>query len=388
MGIIRYTLLAAVAAASPTLAVAQDNGVAPVLQDFRLDPARDPNRARTPERSGPEIGNIPDAVPLPSVNAPPVVLAAPPPAVAPTVAPIRPGTAARPAAEIARPTTVPPATPTPSDAAAPDALPPASGVSNDGPPASSDVPAPEARNVSEAASTRYLPWIIGGLIALVLGAFLFLRRRKTEDELELPDEAPAIEVAEPDAVAAVPITRPTVPSEIRPIPAPSIPVSAANPLTLTFTPLHARTTMVGAQLGYSLTLRNESAQVLDGLAVTAFMSNGDAQQRQRLAAFFDDPFAPETHRISAIDAGEEIIVNGELRLDRLVPIELQGRALLIPLVAFKVISLDGDEIVRAAFIVGQESTPPRAKMAPFRLDQGPRQFRDIGSRPAQDLVAA
>ncbi|MGK2908581.1 MAG: hypothetical protein ACSLE1_02055 [Sphingobium sp.] len=395
MGIFKFSLLAAIAAAAPDAAVAQqDDGLSPVLQDFRLDPTRDPNRQRAPVRAGPEIGTVPDAVPLPSVNAPtvtppPAVAATPPPAVAPTVRSVPRATRPSPAAE---PETQ--AAPVPEAATSPDpateATPPQSDPTDDMP--SAPVAAPASVPETQTAATGILPWIIGGLAVLLIGALLLWRRRKTAEEpVEELIVTPVPAVVEQPTPAPIDVAPPT---PVRsPTPPPVVTrargdVPDAAPLTLTFTPLQARTTMIGAQLAYRLTLRNQGKTALDGLAIPALMINADAQQPQKLAAFFDDPFAPEAHRVAHLAPGADVTVEGELRLDQIVPIEVQGRALLIPLVAFKIISLDGDELARATFIVGQESNPPRAKMAPFRLDQGPRQFRDIGSRPAPEMIAA
>ena len=384
MGIVKSSLLAVAFLAAPVVAMAQDDSAAPVLQDFRLDPSRDPNRPRAPERAGPEIRDVPDAVPLPSVNAPvasapPPAAATPPPVVAPTV--VRPRTApVRPVvAENARPAPAPSDSPAPVEVA-PERAPPASVATNEAAPA----PPPSVAE-AEPTSASPLPWIIGGIAAVLLAAFLLFRRRSrivTE-----PDE-PFVEDAL--APAVVPEPAPAIADPVVPAPTPSPAVvtrvqaetPAAAPLTLRFVPVQVRTTFTGAQLEYRLTVRNESAVPIDGIAVAAFMANADAQQVQVLGAFFDDPFAPEQHRVPHIEPGAEIVVSGALSLDQVSPIEVQGRALLIPLVAFKVISLDGDDLARATFIVGQESTPPRAKMGPFRLDQGPRQYREIGSRAA------
>ncbi|MGK2912147.1 MAG: hypothetical protein ACSLE1_20475 [Sphingobium sp.] len=396
MGIFKYSLLAAIAAAAPAVAVAQDDGASPVLQDFRLDPSRDPNRPRAPVRAGPEIGTVPDAVPLPSVNAPavtppPAVAATPPPVVAPTVR--SPPRATRPRS-VAEPETQAAPLPEAATATSPDpateAAQPQSNATDEL--SIAPVAAPASVPETQAAATGILPWIIGGLVVLLFGALLLWRRRKTAEEpVEEPIVTPAPAVVERPTPAPIDVAPPT---PVRsPTPAPVVTrargdLPDAAPLTLTFTPLQARTTMVGAQLAYRLTLRNQGKAALDGLAIPALMINADAQQPQKLAAFFDDPFAPEAHRVAHLAPGAEVTVESELRLDQIVPIEVQGRALLIPLVAFKVISLDGDELSRATFIVGQESNPPRAKMAPLRLDRGPRQFRDIGSRPAQEMIAA
>ncbi len=398
MGTFRLSVLAGVAIVGSHPAFAQDGGAQggdapPAAQDFRLDPARDPNRGTTPQRAGPEIDNRP-AVALPT--APAVTVSTPPPAVAPTVNP----TISRPAAR----SVVRAQDPTPSPAAEDAAASPLPAPSV---PTGTDAPAVVAAPVSEPSTSpsgqaapavatpeNPLPWwlwIIGGVVLAGALGYLFTRRRKRPAEAEvlarpvLVPFVPTLASPGPPKSAAPPRPRPT------PVVAPPPqPVVATPPVSLHFTALSVRTTQAGAQIGYRLELRNEGRDAIDGLAVAGFIANADARQPQALAAFYDDPFAPEAHRIAGIAPGGAVTVEGDLHLagDRLNPIEVQGRTLLIPLVAFKAISLDGDDMGRGAFIVGQESTPPGARMAPFRLDTGPRQFRSIGSRPAQGLVAA
>lgn len=394
MGIFRLLLLAGVAIGVAHPALAQDGGAQggdapPAAQDFRLDPARDPNRATTPQRAGPEIDNRP-AVALPTA---PVVT--PPPAVAPTVNPTITRPAARPVVRAQNTTPLPAA----EDIAAPQQAPSVPTGSDTpavvAPPASEPSALPSAQDVPAATTPEkpmlWWPWAVAGLLLAGAPAYLFTRRRKRPVEPEVaagPVPVPFVPTPSspgPPKSAAPPRPRPT--PVVAPQPAP---VVAAHPVSLHFTPLSARITQAGAQIAYRLELRNEGRAAINGLAVAAFIANADARQPQALGAFYDDPFAPEAHRIASIAPGGAVTVEGDLYLsgDRLNPIEVQGRALLIPLVAFKAISLDGDDMGRGAFIIGQESTPPGARMAPFRLDQGPREFRRIGSRPAQELVAA
>jgi hypothetical protein len=93
----------------------------------------------------------------------------------------------------------------------------------------------------------------------------------------------------------------------------------------------------------------------------------------------------------SIAPGENHSLTGELRLlpDQIAPVQMGSRALLIPLVAFDAQyrwadeageSLTGTGRTGRAFIVGQEKSPPADRLAPFRIDQGPRQFRAPGSR--------
>ncbi|GLI98920.1 hypothetical protein [Sphingobium sp. BS19] len=383
MGTIRHIVLAALVATTPVMVLAQDNSAPPPLQDFRLDPSRDPNRPKAPERAGPEIG--PQTTTTPAQETPPPVTATvAPPVVAPTVTTPR---AMAPAARQAKEPTPQETVPAPTQEAA---TPVETTPVETAPTNTAVTPAVTDRPEVATETSSVLPWVAGGIVLVLLAGFFIWRR--SNRKVEEPDVAP---VVAPPPPRVPPVQRaksvpPPPPVRTPPPPPPAVvhAVSATSPIALEFAPVQVRTSMVGAQVGYRLTLRNGSGAALDGLAVAAFMTNADAQHAQSLAAFFDDAFAPEAHRIAHLVSGTEIAVDGELRLDRIVPIQVEGRALLIPVVAFKVISLDGDELGRGAFIVGQESTPPRAKMGPFRLDQGPRQFRTVGSRPAQVTIPA
>lgn len=397
MGIFRLLLLAGVAIGGAHPALAQEGGAQggdapPAAQDFRLDPARDPNRAATPQRAGPEIDNRP-AVALPT--APAVTASTPPPAVAPTVNPTISRPAARP---VVRAQDRAPSSTTQDTAAPPQA--PSAPTGSDAPavvaaPASEPSTLPSGQASPAVATPEkpmlWWPWAVAGLLLAGALAYLFTRRRARPVEPEVATRPAPVPFVPTPASPGPP--KSAAPPRPRPTPAvapPPQPVVATPPVSLHFAALSVRTTQAGAQIGYRLELRNEGRAAIDGLAVAAFIANADARQPQALAAFYDDSFAPEAHRIAGIAPGGAVTVEGDLHLagDRLNPIEVQGRALLIPLVAFKAISLDGDDMGRGAFIVGQESTPPGARMAPFRLDQGPRQFRSIGSRAAQGLVAA
>ncbi|RVT43585.1 hypothetical protein [Sphingobium algorifonticola] len=385
----RQLFLAGAMIAGTFPAAGQTNDAPPALEDFRLDPARDPNRPAVPQAAGPEIDNRP-AVPLPS--APAETGATPPPRVAPTMNP----TTAAPAARTAiRPRTdASPTVPDEPDMPSPPVMPsPVAGgpvVPSPVPQESSALPSVSATPAAPAGDIPALrwPWIVGGmLIAGMLGVLLLRKRRQASSRRARLSVAPEAPLAQPSPPAKPRAAVPPTP----PLPAtPDQPAGPALSVALQFTPLSMRTTPGGAQLAYRLALRNISDAVIEGLAVSAFIANADARQPQALSAFYDDPFAPEAHRVADLAPGAAVAVEGLLHLtgERLTPIAVQGRALLIPIVAFRVISLDGDDMTRGAFIVGQESTPPAARMAPFRLDQGPRAYQGLGCRLAQGPVAA
>jgi uncharacterized repeat protein (TIGR01451 family) len=155
----------------------------------------------------------------------------------------------------------------------------------------------------------------------------------------------------------------------------------------------ARSTLVGAAVAYRLTVTNNGEASAQNLQVSGLITNADAQQKQTLSFFFNDTTRQPVHTLPALAPGETIELRGELRLSHsaIVPIRVKDRALLIPVVAFNIRygwAGGGRGRTGSAFIVGQESDPPRERMAPFRLDLGPRQFRSVGSRPAQRALVA
>ena len=69
-------------------------------------------------------------------------------------------------------------------------------------------------------------------------------------------------------------------------------------------------------------------------------------------------------------------------IDQLRSFEAQGRKLFVPLVGFNVLfrSGSGEGQASASFLVGRGNERDE-KLAPFRLDLGPRIFRGLSARP-------
>ena len=70
-------------------------------------------------------------------------------------------------------------------------------------------------------------------------------------------------------------------------------------------------------------------------------------------------------------------------------INVQGRRLFIPMVAFNVVYEWGDGKsgqTSMSYLVGREPDVPSEKMGAFRLDLGPRVYRSVGQRPSQVAV--
>ncbi len=404
--------------ATPSLAQEQ-GGSDPVFSLPRTSqPPADPNR------QGPELDVFRGAPVTPQASTP--VITPPPPVVVqpqpqpqptPSAQPQRPATATpRPApAEPAAPAREPesssaaPEAPTqqspepqtaPAEPAAPQAEPAPA-------PAAPATPANEPPPAAAAESSSW-GWIAGAialLAAALAAAFLLLRRRPDEQQQthEEPEAAPPPQPSAPSPAAAKPAPVPPAPATTKPVnPAPAPQPGAPSPkpaaatagrpwIDLTLEVRSARLSLMGATIGYHLTLHNRGEHIADDILIRTFIANADANQQAQLQQFFAGAVGLPAHSAVSLAPGQSHSLTGELRLlhDQIAPVQMGDRALLIPLIAFDAQYRWSDEPganptgsgrTGRAFIVGQEKTPPADRLAPFRVDQGPRQFRTPGSR--------
>lgn len=159
----------------------------------------------------------------------------------------------------------------------------------------------------------------------------------------------------------------------------------------------ARLSLMGATISYVLTLHNRGSRAAEDVLVRSLIANADAGQQALMQQFFAGQVGLPIHSVVSVAPGERQSLTGELRLlpDQIAPVQMEGRALLIPLVAFDAQyrwSEGGDPVgtgrTGRTFIVGQEQSPPADRLSPFRLDFGPRQYRMPGSRAtALELVS-
>lgn len=261
-------------------------------------------------------------------------------------------------------------------------------------------PAPTATSVPAEEGVS-LPWIIAAIVAalVVLAGLVLLRRRRP---------AASRDVAPAPASAPAPVAKPraAVPPPPAPEPAEALHVPAAAPVTATDRPWidmdmavgQARYSLMGVTISYALILHNRGDRPAQDVLIRGMLGNGGAQQQAVLQGFFTGQDGLPLHSAVAIAPGETIQLNGELRLssDEIVPVEMGQRTLLIPLAAFDAAYRWGAEAddpvgqgrTARAFIVGQEQEPPAARLAPLRLDQGPRQYRRPAARAAAELTPA
>ena len=155
-------------------------------------------------------------------------------------------------------------------------------------------------------------------------------------------------------------------------------------LAFEFTPLRAEIDDSGAALlSFELVVLNNGGAPARDLTVEAAMINAGSNQDAEIANFFRNPVA-RGDRIPVVPPMGRISLRSRVPLapHQISPIEIDGRKLLVPLVAINALYRwsGGDGQQSASFLVGRGGDDG-GKMAPFSLDRGPRAWAGLGARP-------
>jgi len=267
---------------------------------------------------------------------------------------------------------------------------------------------PPAASLGGSERSWSWPWL-AALIALIGGgAFMVWSRRGRGRRYGDPSRM-AFAGLVPDAEvqpAPFPPARPRpdpVPPRAQPAPQPSpVPPPAPKPaprppvddglirstalkpeLNFQFVPDRAVVTENEVMLQFDVVLTNSGAAPARDVLVEAKLVPAHAGQDQEIAAFFQQPEATGD-RMAGIPPLGKISLKSAVRLplDQLHSFEVDGRTLFVPLVAFNILfrSSGGEGQASASFLVGR-GTDGDEKLAPFRLDLGPRIFRGLSARP-------
>ena len=250
-----------------------------------------------------------------------------------------------------------------------------------------------------------LPWSwIAALLALIGGgAFIAWSRRNRQqrygDEGRMafaglvpemgPEPGPAPPMRpRPDPVP--PRSQPTPPASdggwsLVPKPASSgdgmiVSTRLKPELAIHFQPERAVVTDSDVMVQFDVVVANSGSAPARDVLVEARLVSAHAGQDSEIAAFFQQPIG-QGDRIAAIPPLGKISLKSAVRLPlaQLHNFTVEGRTLFVPLVAFNVLFSGGGQ-ASASFLVGR-GTEQDEKLAPFRLDLGPRIFRGLSSRP-------
>jgi hypothetical protein len=259
-------------------------------------------------------------------------------------------------------------------------------------PAGSFAPAPATPGtLAPEHGVSFLPWLLAALALVLGGGFLFWRSRGREafagaggpqvDAFVAPKPVPAAPPrrAPPPAPAPAPSPAP------QPKP-PGAPVGLVSTrlrpwIDIGFHPLRCVLDDERLTVEFEMELFNSGSAPARGVLVEASLFNAGPTQEQEIGNFFANPVA-QGERIAAIQPLKRIGFKTQIVVPReqVRGFELGGRQVFVPLIAFNALygwgSSEGQ--TSAAYMLGRDTKGE--KMAPFRLDLGPRIFRAVGNR--------
>lgn len=390
MPTISFRLLTLALLTAPGIALAQNSpapDLVPGLDRFDLAPraqptpvpSATPTRAPTPTPTRAPAAR-PTATPTPAATRTPVARAT----LTPTPAPVKP-------------TPTPITTPEPLPAAPPTAasLPAPGSVALSPSPAATPVASPPPAATS---ATPFWPILLGGLaVLLAIAAALAYRRRRAAadrftldvDEIATPESLPPTrplpDMPDADDVTPASPRQPDAP----PSPAPQFlrPTPAAHPratLDLTVRAIRAGTNLTSAAVDYEIDIRNSGERDAGDIRLDLRLLSASADQDQRLAALYAAPIDTPNVAPFEIAAGEQVSLGGMAMLphESLTVMTAQGRDFFVPLLSVNLTYGWGDAATgqtASAYVVGIERAGG-GKMAPFRLDTGPRMHDRVGTR--------
>jgi hypothetical protein len=208
------------------------------------------------------------------------------------------------------------------------------------------------------------------------------------DTLVRADPAPA-----PRPLQRTPPPQPAAPSgpagivstRLRPA-APAAPAGIVSTrlrpwLEIEFTPGRCVVENDTATIQFDVAVFNSGSAPARDVLVEASMFNAGPTQDEEIGAFFAHPVA-EGDRIPAIPPLKRIALKSAVTLtgDQLRQFEVAGKRIFVPLVGFNALYRwsGGEGQTSASYLVGRDNEGE--KMAPLRLDLGPRVFRGLGAR--------
>jgi hypothetical protein len=291
-------------------------------------------------------------------------------------------------------------------------------------PTSDAVPASDLPLAPVQGGASYWPWV-GALLAVLLGGgFLWWRRRQQREEEALAaadqaelgaliaarEAAPApLPRATPPTAPVTPRTSPaTTPARAQAVgpaptpvrtPAPS-PTPAAPPapkplaggivasglkprVETELVPLSVATDAAGgAVITFDLIIHNRGSAPARDVLIQARLINAGPKTDEDVGLFFLERPA-EADRLPVIAPMGQLTVRVRVAgpADKLAPIVVEGRRLLVPIVAINALYRwsGGELTASSSYLVGRGDASAE-KLAPFRLDLGARSWTMLAAR--------
>lgn len=227
-----------------------------------------------------------------------------------------------------------------------------------------------------------IPWLLAALALGAGGAFLFWRNRSRHalaggpqiDAFVAPEPAPA-----PRPAPAPPKAKAPPPQQRS---SPGIVSTRLRPwIEIAFEPVRCILDNDRLAIEFELELLNSGSAPARAVLVEASLFNAGPTQDSDIGAFFADPVGAGD-RIAAIPPLKRFTVKTQVSIGReqLQAYEAAGRQVIVPLIAFNALYRwsGGEGQTSVSYLLGRGTKGE--KMAPFRIDLGPRIFRGLAAR--------
>ena len=222
-----------------------------------------------------------------------------------------------------------------------------------------------------------LPWLIAVLLLGGAAAFYFRRQRSG---LAFAGDAGVAELAPPEPQRLQP----------KPAPAPAPPFAAPvglvstrlrPELDLQFRPGSVAVEADRVTLEFEALVVNSGSGPARDVLVEAAMFNAGPEQDKEITAFFERPVG-QGERVPMIGPLKSLGFRSAVNMPREHVRQFQAgeRTVFVPLIAFNLLfrSSGGEGQRSVAYLIGRDTKG--ARLAPFRLDQGPRIFTGLAAR--------
>lgn len=256
-------------------------------------------------------------------------------------------------------------------------------------------PAAPAAPITDSRQLLWWPWFLA-LCVLAAGlALLFWRSRQRhafagglEFEPYTAPEPPPKAPPAPRAPAPAEPPRPKLPPAAPPVP-PKLDVgsgvvaSRLRPwVELGIQPLRCVLEDQQVTVEFELELFNSGNAPARAVLVEASIFNAGPAQDEEIGAFIAHPVGAG-ERLDAIAPLQRVSLRTQVVAPRtsVQAFEVAGRQLFVPLIAFNTLYhwSGGEGQTSVSYLLGRDTKAD--KLAPFRLDLGPRVFRGLGARP-------
>ena len=249
-------------------------------------------------------------------------------------------------------------------------------------------PEPETGTLAPEHKLPILPWLLAALALGGGGAFLFWRNRGGREAFAGGPRVDAF-TAPPPAPAPAPRSAPPpaapAPAPKAPAPASSIPGIVSTRLRpwidIGFSPLRCVLENDKVTVDFEVELFNSGSAPARAVLIEGTLFNAGPAQDEEIGRFFANPVG-QGERIAVIPPLKRVALRTQVAVpsEQVHAYEMADRQVFVPLIAFNALYSwsGGDGQTSASYLLGRDTKGE--KMAPFRLDLGPRIFRGIGGR--------